>query len=567
MEKDSIATERRYNVVKASATLMRDKPEEGAALLRWLKQKRVLDARQPTVVDGTSTTTNRVALDHVPEDLLPSMWRDCFAMPPDHSSFEAPHPRTRITYEHNLIKPIPHIEQGDIFDDSDDEIIRVEHDVLDEDYEEPLHVAHKGSAGSTIKRPTVADIEEGFILGRDRTFDVMMDQVNEETTSSLTNMRILDHVNAKVVYDLLQGPQRGIVSPLTLRPMAYYEAESDQNVSFEEASARTKFMEVWEKWPVGTTREEKLEDFLKNIVLWDTVDGQHIAYACKVLAKDAVKKRKLDIESMKLIFTKRLALVVVYDDPTLYLEASKKQNNFFKPDRKKHARVWQTLWKLRDVWDTLERPRANVEADNEKRAKVLACFANILDINLPAGEEIKIRKLTDKLADWTAHVCREDDDAFNNILNIRKGFDEGFLHADVEKERQWKKYEQEKLTNLDAVPPRRGEMTMNWLKPLRGLRDEDYKELSRLVVYDHVSDRQRVYFADVDKPNPRPGTLKFISYSVRSRQAVRNAFCWLKVEGNIQSTTMEEFLKKDVSRFGNHQILSWLKKMGTRRFV
>ena len=30
---------------------------------------------------------------------------------------------------------------------------------------------------------------------------------------------------------------------------------------------------------------------------------------------------------------------------------------------------------------------------------------------------------------------------------------------------------------------------------------------------------------------------------------------------------MEEFLKKDVSRFGNHQRLSWLGKMGTRRFV
>ena len=193
MEKDSIAAERQYNVVKASATLMRDKLEEGAALLRWLKQKRVLDARQPTVVDGMSTATIRVAPNLVPEDPLPSMWRDCFAMPPNHSSFGAPRPRTRNTYEHSLIKPVPYIKQGDIFDDSDDEIIRVEHDVLDEDYEEPLHVAHKGSAGSTIKRPTVADIEEGFILGWDRTFDVVMDQVNEETTSSLTNMRILEN--------------------------------------------------------------------------------------------------------------------------------------------------------------------------------------------------------------------------------------------------------------------------------------------------------------------------------------------------------------------------------------
>ena len=229
--------------------------------------------------------------------------------------------------------------------------------------------------------------------------------------------------------------------------------------------------------------------------------------------------------------------------------------------------MWQTLWKLRDIWDTYERPRANVEADNENWAKVLACFASILDIDLPTREEIKIKKLTDKLADWIAHVCRENDDAFNNILNIGKGFDEGFLHVDVEKERQWKKYEEENCRNLDAVPPKKGKMTMNWLKPLRGLRDEDYKELARLAMYDHVSNRQRVYFANMDKPNARPGTLEFILCSIRSRQAVRNAFRWLEVEGNIRSTTMEEFLKKDVSHFGNHQILSWLGKMGTKRFV
>ena len=241
-------------------------------------------------------------------------------MQPDDPTYRAPRVRTRNTYEHNLVKHVPHIEQDDIFDNSDDEIIKVEHDVLNEDYEEPLQVAHKGSAGSDFKRPIVVDIEEGFILKRDRTFDVMMDQVNEETTSSLTKMSILDHANTKVVYDLLR---RGIVSPLTLRPMAYYEAKSDRNISFEEATARMEFMEVWKKWPVGTTREEKLEDFLKNI-LWDTIDGQHIAYACKVLAKDDVKKRKLDTESMKSIFTKRRTLVVVYDDPGLYLEASKK---------------------------------------------------------------------------------------------------------------------------------------------------------------------------------------------------------------------------------------------------
>ena len=316
-----------------------------------MKQKRVLDAQQPTAIHVTSTATNKVTSDLVPEDPLPSVWHDCFAKPPDDPTFRAPCPKIMNSYEHNLIKSIPHIEQGIIFHDSEDEIITVEHDVLDEDYEESLYVAYKVSTGRFFKCPTVADVEDDFILGRDKTFDVMMDQVNEETTSSLTNMRVLDYANAKVVYDLLRESQRGIVFPLTLRSMEYYEAYIDQNILFQKARVRIKFMEVWEKWPVGTTREEKLEDFLKNI-LWDTVDGQHIAYVCKVLAKDDVKKRRLDTESMKSVFAKWPTLVVVYDDPALYLEALKKQNNYFKPDRKKHARVWQTLWKLRDIWDT-----------------------------------------------------------------------------------------------------------------------------------------------------------------------------------------------------------------------
>ena len=38
--------------------------------------------------------------------------------------------------------------------------------MLDEDYEESLHVAHKVTIGSSFKRPTVADVEDGFIWGR-----------------------------------------------------------------------------------------------------------------------------------------------------------------------------------------------------------------------------------------------------------------------------------------------------------------------------------------------------------------------------------------------------------------
>ena len=78
--------------------------------------------------------------------------------------------------------------------------------MVNKDYEELLKRVYKVNAGSSLKHPIVVDVEKDFILEGDKTFDVMMDQVNEETTSSLTNIRILDYENARVVYDMLQGP-------------------------------------------------------------------------------------------------------------------------------------------------------------------------------------------------------------------------------------------------------------------------------------------------------------------------------------------------------------------------
>ena len=64
------------------------------------------------------------------------------------------------------------------------------------------------------------------------------DQINEETTSSLINMRILDYDNASIVYDMLHGPQRWIVSLLILRSMIYYEVENDRDIEFDKIGAQ-----------------------------------------------------------------------------------------------------------------------------------------------------------------------------------------------------------------------------------------------------------------------------------------------------------------------------------------
>ena len=102
----------------------------------------------------------------------------------------------------------------------------------------------------------------------------------------------------------------------------------------------------------------------------------------------------------------------------------------FNQIEKKHAYVWQILWKLGNIWNTYKRPRTNVAANNKNLTKVLTYFANILGIDLSVGKVIKISKLMDKLVD-----CREDDVVFNSILNIGRDFDEGLLHLDVDKKK------------------------------------------------------------------------------------------------------------------------------------
>ena len=53
---------------------------------------------------------------------------------------------------------------------------------------------------------------------------------------------------------------------------------------------------------------------------------------------------------MLTIFAKQLTLIVVYDDPSLYLEASKRQNIFFKPNRKKHIQSTMNTLKFEGQW-------------------------------------------------------------------------------------------------------------------------------------------------------------------------------------------------------------------------
>ena len=106
------------------------------------------------------------------------------------------------------------------------------------------------------------------------------------------------------------------------------------------------------------------------------------------------------------------------------------------------------------------------------------------------------------------------------------------------------------------------------MKPLRGLEDEDFKELLNMALYNHDRKQQRLYFHDVDKVNPQRNTLEYVSMRLRQRYAVRNALHWLHIEGSTAMyKRMEDFLKIDITHFGKHDTLVALGQLGTRTFI
>ena len=142
------------------------------------------------------------------------------------------------------------------------------------------------------------------------------------------------------------------------------------------------------------------------------------------------------------------------------------------------------------------------------------------------------------------------------------------LHLDPARAKCWRIYKRAKEENFDVKEPKIAPMTINWLRPLRGVLDGDYKQVVQLAFYDEGGQGQRLYFNDVDKSYPGSKTLEFVSLRLRQRCAVKNALRWLQMEGNIASyKNISDFLHIDVSRFGEHDTLVALEQLGTKNFI
>ena len=120
-------------------------------------------------------------------------------------------------------------------------------------------------------------------------------------------------------------------------------------MDFKVRGGRDQFYEVLQNWPEGSSDEEKLNNMM-NSIIWEPCDGQHIVHACKVLVEEAFLSGNITEEEMNSIFRERFAIPMVYNNHGLYIEMSKRQNDFHTPNRKAtHAVAWQTLIKIQNL--------------------------------------------------------------------------------------------------------------------------------------------------------------------------------------------------------------------------
>ena len=89
---------------------------------------------------------------------------------------------------------------------------------------------------------------------------------------------------------------------------------------------------------------------MMNSIIWEPCNGQNIVHACKVLLEEAFARGDITEKEMNTIFRERYAILVVYNNLRLYIEMSKRQNDFHISNRKAtHTVVWQTLIKVQNL--------------------------------------------------------------------------------------------------------------------------------------------------------------------------------------------------------------------------
>ena len=136
---------------------------------------------------------------------------------------------------------------------------------------------------SLVRLPTEAELDEGYVFGRDCYCKVLLLTV-EEPSGPLTNQRVLNVNHSVDIYQLMEGEAHKDILHMMLPPMSYRAqgVEGAQPIMFDGTGGQILFLKTVNVWMVehGFNPEVDLATqvaakFMTDIT-WEPIDGQHI---------------------------------------------------------------------------------------------------------------------------------------------------------------------------------------------------------------------------------------------------------------------------------------------------
>jgi len=410
--------------------------------------------------------------------------------------------------------------------------------------DEGVHVPRYATArGKQLSFPSDEEYRAGYIWGMDAVFDAPIDQIRSVQNVE-TNHRCLLDKRVKLMYHRLAGPDEPLVTCLTLRPLAYIVKEPigldgqmhQREVKFRADRAVQEFEAAYLRYigddPVAFNMRRM--DWLRNYIIWEPVDGQHIVAACKQ-AQMEERNGLMSTEAFNKTYAQWKAQFIVFNNPQLYIEASVRINakEF---ERRFYTTLYEDMVKLRAIWDACGRPNPEVRSDDAQRTRAIAMSASALHWTVSlVGKSESLGKMAKRMLEITRHAWHEDDECYKAVLQVCKDYEEGLLWYSKEDEKKWQTYAKKHSLdpNVDVRQDRR-RMEQLWLRPLSRVPKQQYLRLARSMaahaVVDGTRRKQKYYFNKASSPNPPKQTLAWVVDRIQRQAAVRNAVRWMLVE-------------------------------------
>jgi hypothetical protein len=285
------------------------------------------------------------------------------------------------------------------------------------------------------------------------------------------------------MYKRLGGPDASLVSPLTLRPIAYLVAERDEEnetryreVPFGRTDAIRQFDGTFlthGNLVSGDVEKSKMS-WLQNHIVWEPVDGQHIVAACH-LAKEDFLQGRMTTEVYNRSYAKHKVRVIMFNELQVYIEASVRINTK-EFERDFYTTLYEDMVSLRAIWVSCGKPNPEIRADDMSRKDAVTMVASALHMTVSfVGRSFTLGSLYKQMLEYTRHAWHEDEACYEVVLQVCSDYEDGTLWFSETDYKRWLNHAQkhELDLNIDTRPYRR-RMGRLWLRPLLRVPKKQY---------------------------------------------------------------------------------------------